>query len=135
MDNFPKNNLYELNEDGYLLWKNFDLTYVPFDLINLNVTENDIINNLKDFINAGGIIRISLNENAKLRLTLTLPSHYIDNSIHLTEVPIEFYNTLNLNNIIIDKTMLYDTIRYSKQVLKVYEKFSDEEKLKIELGE
>lgn len=136
MNDFPKNDLFELNEDGYLLWKNSANIFVSFNLMmTLNITKNDIINGLKDFINAGGIIRIKLDRHAKLILVLSLPSYNANNSIYLTEVPIEFYNSLNLNDIVIDRTMLYDEIQYSKQILKVYESFSDEEKLKIEIGE
>lgn len=130
-NNFPENELYGLNKDGVFKWKGYDTGFLPFKTIIEKISESRLINILKEFTEASGQLTIDfMVDRSTLELKIDWPN--FKECIFIESIPIDFYNKL-IKTVSIDTDHLYNEVRQSKKAVETYKKFSDEEKLKIEL--
>ena len=140
-----KNKICQLTKNGMLefLVKNIDegtLSITSFKKINEILNEDEIISELKKFVKSGGEVFIRLhsfiydNERA---VSLSIELKYNKQKIYIDNIPASFYNKLLNENFPIaeNNDYFYQDMRACSKVIELYNNLSDEEKLRIELGE
>lgn len=141
-----KNKICELDTNGKFefLRENINekcLFYnTTFKKINENLNEDEIIFELKKFIETGGSVFIRFRwlryEKDELEMSLCIELKYGVQRLYINDIGICFYNKLLKENFPIaeNNNYLYQDIKSCSKLIEFYNNLSDEEKLRIELS-
>lgn len=126
-DKLPESKLYYF-DSGYIFFKNIQGDSASFESIISHLTEDELLIELKNFVNAGGKLILGY---YVFKNTIYLDMVWNKHVLKINNPTISFYNRATEILPVVNKNVY----RHINQIINLYNQLSESEKLKIELEE